>query len=187
MWDDVSALRRIRAAPSVPRIVACGPILDGPQPYVPGAIALANASEAREAVRWLVAEGADFVKVYSLVPRDAYFAIAEETRAAGLPFAGQVHNGITPERRPNRFDQSERALSMVVPQSCSAGRVIRVPLRLRRLMLAPIKARGSLADRGNECAVFNREANTSQIRLSCAGRDSVLQRAPVNLLVDGPR
>jgi hypothetical protein len=34
--------------------------------------------------------GADFVKVYDGVPRDAYFAIAEESTKVGLPFVGHI-------------------------------------------------------------------------------------------------
>ena len=42
----------------------------------------------------LKAMGADFVKVYDGVPRDAYFAIAEESKKAGLPFVGHVPGSI---------------------------------------------------------------------------------------------
>jgi imidazolonepropionase-like amidohydrolase len=35
-------------------------------------------------------QGFDFVKVYSLLPREAYFAIADEAKKQGLPFAGHV-------------------------------------------------------------------------------------------------
>ena len=97
MWDDPGAIRRLRTSPGVPRIISCGPIVDGPQPYVPGAVACANATQGRETVRRLKAEGVDFIKVYSLLPRDVYFAIAEEARTVGLPFAGHLPNSVTPE------------------------------------------------------------------------------------------
>lgn len=106
MWDDPGAIRRLRASPGVPRIIACGPILDGPQPYVPGAIALANAEQARDAVQRLRAEGVDFIKVYSLLPRDVYFAIAEEARATRLPFGGHIPNSITPEEASDAGQKS---------------------------------------------------------------------------------
>ncbi|MGH8906467.1 MAG: hypothetical protein ACRD0K_08120 [Egibacteraceae bacterium] len=41
-------------------------------------------------MRTAVREGADFVKVYSLLPRPAYLAIADEARRRGIPFAGHV-------------------------------------------------------------------------------------------------
>jgi len=60
-----------------PQIVAAGPLIDGPEPAHPeDAIPVRNAAEARQAVQSLKAMGADFVKVYDGVPRDAYFAIA---------------------------------------------------------------------------------------------------------------
>ena len=38
--------------------------------------------------------GSDFVKVYDGVPRDAYFAIAEESKKVGLPFVGHIPGSI---------------------------------------------------------------------------------------------
>jgi imidazolonepropionase-like amidohydrolase len=35
-------------------------------------------------------EGADFVKVYNLLSRDSFFAVAAEAKALGLPFAGHL-------------------------------------------------------------------------------------------------
>ena len=73
-----------------PRMVIASTILDGPKPIWPGSIAVANEAEARRAVIKVKREGADFVKVYSLLPREAYFAIADEAKKQGLPFAGHV-------------------------------------------------------------------------------------------------
>ena len=123
MWDDPGAIRRLRAIPGVPRIVSCGPILDGPQPYVPGALAISNAGQARDAVRRLKNDGVDFIKVYSLLPRDAYFAIAEETRAVSLPFAGHIPNSVTPEEASDAGQKSlEHLMGMesVDPRKASA-------------------------------------------------------------------
>ena len=78
-----------------PQIVAAGPLIDGPEPSHPEhAIPVHNAAEGRQAVQSLKAMGADFVKVYDGVPRDAYFAIAEESKKAGLPFVGHVPGSI---------------------------------------------------------------------------------------------
>ena len=73
-----------------PRMVIASTILDGPKPIWPGSIAVANEAEARRAVIKVKREGADFVKVYSLLPREAYFAIADEAKKQGIPFAGHV-------------------------------------------------------------------------------------------------
>lgn len=82
-----------------PIIVAPG-FLDGPMmlnngPPPPGAFAVANAEQARFAVHALAESGADFLKVYSSIPREAYFALAEEARSVGIPFAGHVPEAVT--------------------------------------------------------------------------------------------
>ncbi len=73
-----------------PRMVVASPIVDGPRPFWPGSIAVGNEAEGRKAVKKVKAWGADFVKVYSFLPRDAYFGIAEEAKAEGIPFVGHV-------------------------------------------------------------------------------------------------
>jgi imidazolonepropionase-like amidohydrolase len=78
-----------------PRIVAAGPLVDGPKPLVPGSLVAANAAEGREAVRKLKNMGADFIKVYSKLPREACLAIADEAVKQGLPFAGHLPESIS--------------------------------------------------------------------------------------------
>src|SRR5262249_19644184 len=73
-----------------PRIVAAGPIVDGPDPMFPGSLAVANEAQARAAVGEALQRGGEFVKVLSFLPRDAYFALAAEAKARGVPFAGHV-------------------------------------------------------------------------------------------------
>ena len=79
-----------------PRIVAPGPLIDGPEPMWPGSVPVVDAQAARHAVDSLLAEGVDFLKVYSLVPRDAFFALAERARERGALFAGHVPNRVDP-------------------------------------------------------------------------------------------
>jgi Amidohydrolase family len=73
-----------------PHIVAAGKLVDGPKPVWPDSVSTGTAEEAREAVRTLHREGVDFIKVYSRLPRDAYFALADEARREGIPYAGHV-------------------------------------------------------------------------------------------------
>lgn len=75
-----------------PRMAIAGSILDGPKPIWPGSTAISNERDAREAVRSTKQQGYDFVKVYSLLPRKAYFAIADEAKKQGIPFVGHVPN-----------------------------------------------------------------------------------------------
>ena len=90
-WREETASGKIVG----PQIVAAGPLIDGPEPAHPEhAIPVRNAAEGRQAVQSLKALGSDFVKVYDGVPRDAYFAIAEESKKVGLPFVGHIPGSV---------------------------------------------------------------------------------------------
>ncbi len=78
-----------------PHIIASGPMLDGSFAPWPNSLPIATASEGQEAVAALKRQGADFIKVQSLLPRDAYFAVAEEAKKQGLPFAGHVPDAVS--------------------------------------------------------------------------------------------
>ena len=73
-----------------PRMTIASTIVDGPKPWWPNSIAVSNSDEARQAVTTVKRDGADFVKVYWLLPREAYFAIADEAKKQGIPFAGHL-------------------------------------------------------------------------------------------------
>jgi hypothetical protein len=80
-----------------PAIVTAGRIVDGPGAFWPGSIVVRTDSAARAAVGEQQARGADFVKVYSALPRAAYFGLADEARKRGIPFVGHVPDLITLE------------------------------------------------------------------------------------------
>jgi hypothetical protein len=77
-----------------PRIVA-GKMVDGPTPVWPFALRAGTAAEGRQAVAAIAEAGADFAKVYTLLPREAFFAIADAANEANLPFAGHVPITVT--------------------------------------------------------------------------------------------
>ena len=78
-----------------PRMLVSGPMLDGPTTRYATAIKVANRDEARAAVRMLKRRGVDMIKTQSLIPKDAYFALADEAARIGIPFEGHVPNAIT--------------------------------------------------------------------------------------------
>jgi hypothetical protein len=78
-----------------PRINASFTIVDGPKPIWPLSISAANEDEGRRAVLSLKGRGADFVKIYSLLPRSAYFAVADEAKKQGMTFAGHVPESVS--------------------------------------------------------------------------------------------
>ena len=89
--DDIVRLRRDTANGTLlgPQIVAAGPILQPPLPFkAPSLIATVTEANARSVVNELRAKDVDFIKIGDAISREAYFAIADETRRLGLPFAG---------------------------------------------------------------------------------------------------
>jgi imidazolonepropionase-like amidohydrolase len=78
-----------------PRMVIASPILDGPNPVWPMSVSVTTEADGRSAVRKFRQEGADFIKVYSLLPKAVFFAIADETKKQGLSFAGHVPRSVS--------------------------------------------------------------------------------------------
>ena len=87
--DEIEAGRMLG-----PRIMTAGPMLDGPKPRFPSSIAVATPEDGRRAVEKLKQSGADFIKLQSLIPRDAAFAIADEARKQEIPFEGHVPDAV---------------------------------------------------------------------------------------------
>jgi len=77
-----------------PRTIVCGPMLDGPKSPYRAVIPIASPQDGRAAVDMLKSRGADFVKVQSFVPRQAYFAIADESKKVGIEFEGHVPDAV---------------------------------------------------------------------------------------------
>jgi imidazolonepropionase-like amidohydrolase len=77
-----------------PRIVISGPMLDGPKPRFPSSVAITTPEDGRKAVDDLKRHGADFIKLQSLIPRDAVFAIADEAKKQGISFVGHVPDAV---------------------------------------------------------------------------------------------
>ena len=99
MGSELEAVLRARAAVAAhqllgPRLVVSGPMLDGPKSPYKASIAIATAEDGRRAVDMLKRRGVDFIKVQSLVPRDAYFAIMAEAKKVGLPVDGHVPDAV---------------------------------------------------------------------------------------------
>ncbi len=90
---DVESGKRV-----APRIVTCGPKLDGAKPLYPGSIPITTPEDARIAVRRVKAMGVDFVKVLDTspnIPHDAYLALLDEAKRQHLPVTGHVALTVT--------------------------------------------------------------------------------------------
>jgi len=84
-WRGEVAARRVEG----PRMVIGGR-LDGPVNRAPWVARAGTEAEARRAVDSLADAGADFIKVYSSLGREAYFAAADQARRRGIAIAGHV-------------------------------------------------------------------------------------------------
>jgi imidazolonepropionase-like amidohydrolase len=89
-----------------PRIVMSGPMLDGPKPRFPSSIAIKTPEDGRRAVDELAGKGVDFIKLQSLIPRDAVFAIADEVKKRGIPFVGHVPDSVRASEMSNAGQKS---------------------------------------------------------------------------------
>jgi imidazolonepropionase-like amidohydrolase len=73
-----------------PELLMAGSLVDGPHPTYPRSVTVGTPAEAKRAVDSLIARRVDFIKVYNMLPREEYLALAAEARARGIPFAGHV-------------------------------------------------------------------------------------------------
>jgi len=121
-FELIKALRKEIAAGTLPgpRIIAAGPQLTGTSENSVQFAASNNAEAARRSVISLKQAGVDFIKVQSLVPRDAYFAIADETKRQNISFVGHIPELVSAVEASNA-GQSSVEHSMGIWQSCSTA------------------------------------------------------------------
>lgn len=144
---DIKAWRQeIQAGTLIgPRIVAGSAMLDGPGPDEPSTpFNPGTAEHAREHARILKERGVDFAKIYNFIPRDAYFAFADEANRIGLQFAGHVPEGVRASEASEAGQRSiEHAAFTNVGEECSARegeirRRIRAELASEEPQIVPI-------------------------------------------------
>jgi len=63
----------------------------------PVQLAVADAAQARGAVRALAKAGVDFIKIHKTLSREQFLAIMNEAKQVGLPIAGHIPEAVTPE------------------------------------------------------------------------------------------
>jgi hypothetical protein len=76
-------------------MIIASPTAEGPAPGQDDSYGISSVEEGRQFVQKVKSEGADFVKVTSYLPRDVYFAVADEAKKQGIPFAGHVPYAIS--------------------------------------------------------------------------------------------
>jgi imidazolonepropionase-like amidohydrolase len=101
-----------------PQIFYVGPYLDGSPPSFQPSFVVMNRTQANEDVRQLVQRGADFIKVQSMLSRDAYFAIAEAARREHKTLVGHVPDHVTAAETADAGQHSIEHLTNVL-RGCS--------------------------------------------------------------------
>jgi imidazolonepropionase-like amidohydrolase len=97
---SVALLKRLRAQVINgellgPRMVISGPMIEGVNPpHSVDSIVVQNPAQARAAVDTLKQGGVDFIAISSDLTADEYNAIAEEAKKLGVPFAGDLPQGV---------------------------------------------------------------------------------------------
>ena len=123
MGGDLEPLKKWRSDIAAgkmigPRMFIAGPMLDGPVPQFPSSAPVSNASDGRRVVDELAKGGADFIKIQSLIPRDGYFAAADEAKKLGIVFVGHVPDAVRAEEASNAGQKSIEHLTGVF-EGCS--------------------------------------------------------------------
>ncbi len=123
MGGDLEPLKQWRAEIAAgkmlgPRMVISGPMLDGPVPQFPSSVQIKEAADGRKAVDDLARGGADFIKIQSLIPRDGYFAAADEAKKLGIVFVGHVPDAVRAVEASNAGQKSIEHLTGVF-EGCS--------------------------------------------------------------------
>jgi imidazolonepropionase-like amidohydrolase len=106
-------------------MIGSGHILDGPKPFWPRSTVAGNADEARAAVDKLHAGGADFIKVYTKLPRDAYFAALDEAKKIGTYCAGHVPDAVSVSEASDHGQRSVEHLTGVALECSSDAEALR--------------------------------------------------------------
>ena len=101
-----------------PQISFAGPYLDGSPPSFQPSFVVTNPVEASEDVRTLIQRGVDFIKVQSILSRDAYFAIANVCRRERITFVGHVPDRVTAAEASDAGQKSIEHLTGVL-RGCS--------------------------------------------------------------------
>ncbi len=128
-----------------PRLLAGGRV-DGDPPLASNPVVVRTATEARAVVGEMAENGADFIKVYENLSREAYFAILDEARRRGLRVDGHVPFRLRPAEAADAGQRTfEHVLAMALGCSRAAdaereafARVLADPSRPKEIEQPPL-------------------------------------------------
>ncbi len=102
-----------------PEIYAAGPLLDGPNPMWDGSVGINDEQHIPFIVDSLIEAGIDFLKVYSLLPRDIYFALNKYANTIDFPIVGHVPMTVRPSEASKAGLWCQEHLLEILPE-CSS-------------------------------------------------------------------
>ena len=126
-----------------PRIVASSLMLDGPYPVWPEAAAVKSPEAARQLVDQQKAGGADFIKIYSLLGRPEFFAVADEAKQQRISFVGHVPAAVKASEASNAGMKSMEHLYGVLEETSSEADELLARDKVNREQYLTARAQGS--------------------------------------------
>jgi imidazolonepropionase-like amidohydrolase len=134
--DDIKRGKRVG-----PEIFFAGPYLDGSPPSFEPSLVVTNATQAAEDVRTVVQQGGDFIKVQSILGRDAYFAIAAAAKREKIAFVGHVPDRVVAAEASDAGQKSIEHLTGVL-RACASDepRLMREQMQARPKGATPSEA-----------------------------------------------
>jgi len=161
----IQAMRKEIAGEKIPgpAILSPGPFVDGPQPADATVVPVANAAEARQAARALKARGVDFIKAQAGLSREAFLALADEARRAGIPIAGHVPEAVSAREVSDAGQKSIEHVSPALPGD--AGILLAVSSREDELRKELLFLRAAEAEPGSSRKELRAHQRALQVAL----------------------
>ena len=136
MWGVMDRIKEVRKRVLIddmvaPDIYSAGAIIDGDPPFWPNSSGVKDAETAKAEVDHQVFEGVDFIKVYSLLTREAYMAIAEKSKERNIPFAGHVPISVSIWDAVASGQQSIEHLDGILEGCTTNEKILSAPLKER--------------------------------------------------------
>ena len=127
---DANKFRRELAAKAIlaPHFYLASPIVDGHPAVWPQSLEVTTADQAKAVVDDQQHNGADFIKVYSRLSREAYFAIVAEAVRVGIPVEGHVPIQITAWEASDNKQKSIEHLTGIALACSTRGKELQARL-----------------------------------------------------------
>jgi imidazolonepropionase-like amidohydrolase len=163
-----------------PRFLSAGPSVDGDPPLGSNPVVVRTAAEARTAVDQLASNGADLVKVYENLSREAYFAIMDEAHRRRIPVDGHVPFRVTPEEAAGAGQRTAEH-----PEALAAG-CSTIAAAERKRFAKVLADYDSLPERERFLAMFRhtRALYDSRDPAACASAIEAYRRNGVSVTAD---